>query len=166
MRLDHDLLQIANFCGRALLEVIAIRLATSIDSINDYMQRTLLNFTSASAAIQEHVQSSLVDLCNMDFIAADEQGGYVATQLGKAVVASSLEPEDGAFVHRELQRALKAFVMDGEMHILYTFTPPQGLSVTINWQVFRREVEAMDDSGLRVMSFLGLKPALVNKMWV
>lgn len=54
--------------------------------------------------------------------------------------------------------------MDGEMHILYTFTPVHDFSVTVNWQVFRNEMEAMDDSGLRVLSFLGLKPTVVNRM--
>ncbi|KAJ8120811.1 hypothetical protein ONZ43_g2579 [Nemania bipapillata] len=100
----------------------------------------------------------------MGFIERDNFDCYIATQLGKAVVASSLEPEDGAFVHREMQRALKAFVMDGEMHILYTFTPVQELSVSVNWQVFRSEMEALDDSGMRVMLFLGLKPVVVNRM--
>lgn len=98
-------------------------------------------------------------------IQCDNFESYVATQLGKAVVASSLEPEDGAFVHREMQRALRAFVMDGEMHILYTFTPVQDLSVSINWQIFKSEMEALDENGLRVMTFLGLKPAVVNKMY-
>lgn len=54
--------------------------------------------------------------------------------------------------------------MDGEMHILYTFTPVQELSVSINWQVFRSEMEALDKSGFRVMTFLGLKPTVVNRM--
>lgn len=55
--------------------------------------------------------------------------------------------------------------MDGEMHILYTFTPVQDLFVSINWQIFRSEMEALDESGLRVMTFLGLKPAVVNRMY-
>ncbi|KAI0432995.1 P-loop containing nucleoside triphosphate hydrolase protein [Xylaria sp. FL1042] len=149
---------------RALLEVVSIRLVNSRESINDYMRKTLLNISSTSDLIQEHVESSLQDLLRMGFIQCDSSDSYVATQLGKAVVASSLEPEDGAFVHRELQRALQAFVMDGEMHILYTFTPVQELLTSINWQIFRSEIDALDDSGLRVMMFLGLKPTVVNRM--
>ncbi|KAI1203798.1 P-loop containing nucleoside triphosphate hydrolase protein [Nemania serpens] len=149
---------------RALLEVVSIRLANSRDSINDYMRKTLLNLSSPPDLIQDHIESSLQDLLKMGFIQCDNFESYVATQLGKAVVASSLEPEDGAFVHREMQRALRAFVMDGEMHILYTFTPVQDLFVSINWQIFRSEMEALDESGLRVMTFLGLKPAVVNRM--
>ncbi|OTA64558.1 P-loop containing nucleoside triphosphate hydrolase protein [Hypoxylon sp. EC38] len=149
---------------RALLEIIAIRLANSRDSVDDYIQKTMLNLSMDSDVIRTHVDSSLQDLTEMGFIHCDDSGLYTATQLGKAVVASSLEPEDGAFVHREMQRALQAFVMDGEMHILYMFTPVQDSSVVINWKAFRSEMEGLDDSGLRVMSFLGLKPTQVNKM--
>ncbi|KAI1383222.1 P-loop containing nucleoside triphosphate hydrolase protein [Hypoxylon trugodes] len=149
---------------RALLEVIAIRLANSRDTIDDYVQKTLLNFSMAPDTIATHVESNLQDLTEMGFIHSDDSNPYAATQLGKAVVASSLEPEDGAFIHREMQRALRAFVMDGEMHILYTFTPVYDSSVTINWQTFRSEMEGLDDSGLRVMTFLGLKPTQINKM--
>ncbi|KAI0176300.1 P-loop containing nucleoside triphosphate hydrolase protein [Hypoxylon sp. FL1284] len=148
---------------RALLEIIAIRLANSRDTLLDYIQRTLLNLSSEPDIIESNVESSLRDLAEMGFIQS-ESDIYAATQLGKAVVASSLELEDGAFVHREMQRALRAFVMDGEMHVLYMFTPVQDLSVAINWQVFRSEMGGLDDSGLRVMTFLGLKPTQVNKM--
>ncbi|KAI1082881.1 P-loop containing nucleoside triphosphate hydrolase protein [Whalleya microplaca] len=149
---------------RALLEIIAIRLANSMMSIRDYLQMTLLHLSSSHDHLQTYIESSLEDLTNMGFIQSDSSGMYSPTQLGKAVVASSLEPEDGAFIYREMQRALRAFVMDGEMHVLYTFTPVQDLSVVINWQVFRSEIERLDDSGLRVMTFLGLKPTIVNKM--
>ncbi|KAI2638140.1 P-loop containing nucleoside triphosphate hydrolase protein [Xylaria nigripes] len=149
---------------RALLEVVSIRLAESRDSINDYMKKTLLNVSREPDQIQDHIDSSLKELLEAGFLQRDRYDSYAATQLGKAVIASSLDPEDGAFVHRELQRALRAFVMDGEMHVLYTFTPVQEVAMSINWQVFRSEMEALDDSGLRVMTFLGLKPAVVNRM--
>ncbi|KAK8056766.1 DNA polymerase theta subunit [Apiospora rasikravindrae] len=149
---------------RALLESVAIRLATGRDSLEDFVRRTLLNQTESSSTVQSHVESGLKDLSEMGFIEFDDSGNHQATQLGKAVVASSLEPEDGAFVHRELQRALRAFVMDGEMHILYTFTPVQDFSITINWKVFRDELERLDESGLRVLTFLGLKPTMINRM--
>lgn len=151
---------------RALLEAVSIRLVTSRDSINDYMRKTLLNLTIESELIQEHVESSLENLLEIGFIQRDNFGSYTGTQLGKAIVASSLEPEDGAFVYREMQRALQAFVMDGEMHILYTFTPVQELANSIDWRIFRSEMEALDDSGLRTMELLGLKPFVVNRMCV
>ncbi|KAK8083039.1 DEAD/DEAH box helicase [Apiospora saccharicola] len=149
---------------RALLESVAIRLATGRDSLEDFVSRTLLNQTESPSIVQGHVEAGLKDLSKMGFIEFDDSGNHQATQLGKAVVASSLEPEDGAFVHRELQRALRAFVMDGELHILYTFTPVQDFSITVNWKVFRDELERLDESGLRVLTFLGLKPTMINRM--
>ncbi|KAL7629323.1 hypothetical protein AAE478_000843 [Parahypoxylon ruwenzoriense] len=149
---------------RALLEIIAIRLANSRDSIHDYIEKTLLSLSTAPDAIQTYVECSLQDLIKMGFVRSDDSVSYAATKLGKAIVASSLEPEDGTFIYREMQRALRAFVMDGEMHVLYMFTPVHDLSVVINWQVFRSEMENLDESGLRVMTFLGLKPTQVNAM--
>lgn len=151
---------------RALLEIIAIRLANSRDSIDEYLQKSLLSLSVDLDVISNHVNSSLEDLTTMGFIEADSPYSYTATQLGKAVVASSLEPEHGVFIHREMQRALRAFVMDGEMHVLYCLTPVHDLSVAINWQKFRHELEALDDSGLRVISFLGIKPTTINKLLV
>jgi len=151
---------------RALLEIIAIRLATSRGSFNDYISKTMLSLTADPTEIQEHVEASLADLQEMEFITVDERDGtYQATQLGKAVVASSLNLEDGIFIHKELKAALQAFVLDGEMHALYNFTPVQDLgSVPINWRVFWNEMQQLDESGLRVMRFLGLKHATVSRM--
>lgn len=50
---------------RALLEVVSIRLVNSRDSIDDYMRKTLLNLSSASDLIQDHIESSLQDLLKM-----------------------------------------------------------------------------------------------------
>ncbi|KAM0283614.1 hypothetical protein ACHAQH_002392 [Verticillium albo-atrum] len=151
---------------RALLEVIAIRLATSRDSINEYAAKTLLASAGDLELVQKCVQSSLNNLLSLNFVETDSLGGFCATQLGKAIVASALDPDDGTFIHKELERALRAFVMDGEMHILYMFTPVQDYGTSINWQVFRNEMEALDDSGHRVLGFLGLKRAVINRLWV
>lgn len=87
-----------------------------------------------------------------------------ATLLGQAIVASSLTPEDGIFVHNELRKALQAFVLDGEMHVLYAFTPVQAAEGTINWQILRRETERFDESNMRALNFVGLNPSLINRM--
>ncbi|KAK7745282.1 hypothetical protein SLS53_002777 [Cytospora paraplurivora] len=149
---------------RALLEAIAVRLATSRDTLDEFVQKTLLYQTTDIAEIDDIVHASLSDLQSKGFIAVSNSSSYEATQLGRAIVASSLDPEDGVFIHKELKRALQAFVLDGEMHILYTFTPVQEMSVNINWKVFANEMESLDESGLRVLSFLGLKPTEINRM--
>jgi replicative superfamily II helicase len=151
---------------RALLEIIAIRLADSDESIEDYTRKTLLRLTTSEDAVRKHVKCSLEWLQDKELVTTDTNGTFSATQLGKAVVTSSLSPEDGIFLSRELRRALQAFVLDGEMHVLYTFTPVQDLFTSINWQCFRKEVECFDESALRVMAFLGVKPTLINKLYV
>lgn len=150
---------------RALLEAIAVRLATSRDSLDEYVRKTLLYHSVADITkVNEIVETSLSDLQSRGFISIGAFAAFEATQLGKAIVTSSLDPEDGVFIHKELKRALQAFVMDGELHILYTFTPVQDMSVSINWKVFANEMENLDDSGMRVLGFLGLKPTEINRM--
>lgn len=112
------------------------------------------------------LEASLEEIEQMEFVAKDGDSTYEATQLGKAIVASAIDPDDGIFIHKELTRALRAFVMDGDMHILYTFTPVQETGVQVNWQVFRNEMEGLDDSGMRVLSFLGIKPTTVLRLFV
>lgn len=149
---------------RALLEAIAVRLATSRDSLDEFVRNTLLYHEKNIAETTEMIEARLLDLQTRGFITVDQYCNFKATQLGSAIVTSSLDPDDGVFIHQELKRALQAFVMDGEMHILYTFTPVQDMSVTINWKVFHNEMECLDESGLRVLGFLGLKPTEIIRM--
>ena len=117
--------------------------------------------------LSDFVDSTIDDLITSQLITADDAGCYEATRLGQAIVASSLTPEDGLFLYGELQRALQAFVMDGDMHIFYTFTPiHSSSSLDIDWSIFRREMENLDESGLRVLRFVGINPAFVNNMQV
>jgi replicative superfamily II helicase len=152
---------------RALLEVIAVRLAAHPQALQEYIRRTLLYHTTDRSTLDALMQSALGELVRSELIMLDEHGTYNATALGQAVVASALTPDDGLFVHAEFQKAMKAFVLDGEMHIFYMFTPiqPVGLG-DINWPIFRREIEDLDDSDLRVLHFCGVNPAFVNRMLV
>jgi len=42
-----------------------------------------------------------------------------ATQLGSAVVASGLSPDEGLSVFAELQKARRCFVLENELHTIY-----------------------------------------------
>ncbi|PHH88258.1 hypothetical protein CDD83_7774 [Cordyceps sp. RAO-2017] len=149
---------------RALLEVITIRLATTRDSIRDYFSKSLLSISYGEEFVHKGLESSLEEIQGLGLATCDHLEGFAPTQLGRAVVASAIDPDDGIFVHKELSKALRAFVMDGEMHILYVFTPVQGFGGTVNWQVFRNEMEQLDESGLRVLNFLGIKPTAVLRL--
>lgn len=158
------LLAVTDMVSRALLEVLSIRLATSRDSVHDYFSRSLLSHSQSSEVVHSRTESSLEELQSMGLATSDALGNFVPTRLGNAIVASAIDPDDGVFVHKELSRALRAFVMDGEMHILYVFTPVQDFGVAVNWQVFRNEMELLDESGLRVLSFLGIKPTAIVRL--
>ncbi|KAI9839807.1 MAG: hypothetical protein M1838_004246 [Thelocarpon superellum] len=150
---------------RALLEVIATRLATSSDAIDDYVKRTLLYRSTDGNLPENLVGRTLASLLNDGLIQVDRDDTYEATLVGQAIVASSLSPEDGVFVHAEIQRALRALVMDGEMHIFYLFTPLQASSLSdINWRIFLDQMDGLDESGLRVLDYVGVNPSIVNKM--
>lgn len=153
-----------NVLYRALLEVICIRLATSRDSIRDHFRKSLLRHTHGIEQVEGCLDASLDEIEEMLFVSKDAHSNYTATQLGKAIVASAIDPDDGVFIHKELSRALRAFVMDGDMHILYTFTPVQDFGVPVNWQVLRNEMEKLDGSGMRVLTFLGIKPTVILKL--
>lgn len=155
---------IANFSNRALLEVIATKLAINDESIDDYMKKTLLYHSINHDELAKMVKSTMSDLQESQLLYRTNDSEFRATLLGEAIVASSLTPEDGLFIHRELRKALQAFVMDGEMHVLYSFTPVQAAQININWQIFRKEMDGFDESNLRAMDFVGLKPSIINKM--
>ncbi|OAA43214.1 helicase and polymerase containing protein tebichi [Metarhizium rileyi] len=154
----------ANLKGRALLEVISIRLATCRESIFEYFSNSLLQMSQSPDFITNGIDSSIEELESMGLIVPDSTANYAPTQLGKAIVASAIDPDDGVFVHKELVKALRAFVMDGEMHILYVFTPVQEFGAPVNWQVFRNEMESLDESSLRVLQFLGIKPTSILRL--
>ncbi|KAF4611394.1 hypothetical protein G7Y89_g15619 [Cudoniella acicularis] len=147
----------------ASTEVIATKPATSDESVDDYMKKTLLYHSIDQQKLANMTRSTLDSLAEQGLVRSI-LGNYEATLLGQAVVASSLTPEDGLFVHRELSRALQAFVMDGDMHALYTFTPVHSSPQQIHWQIFRREMEGLDEANLRVVTLVGLKPSVINKM--
>jgi len=44
---------------------------------------------------------------------------YMATQLGSACLASSLGPDEGITVYKELQKARRCFVLESELHVVY-----------------------------------------------
>ncbi|CAI4216561.1 unnamed protein product [Parascedosporium putredinis] len=54
--------------------------------------------------------------------------------------------------------------MDGDMHVIYTFTPVSTTDILVNWKVFLDMVETLDESGHRVMNLLGIKIPLILRI--
>jgi hypothetical protein len=76
------------------------------------------------------------------------------------------DPEDGLFVHAEMQRALSSSVMESEMRSLYLFTPIPSLSrpVEIQWPVFRDYIDFMSEPDLKAFSLIGVAPFVANRL--
>ncbi|RAL00518.1 DEAD/DEAH box helicase [Aspergillus ibericus CBS 121593] len=150
---------------RALLEAIATGLVSGYDAIKEYVRCTLLYLTVDKRLAYSIMGSALQELITEGLLRINDDESYSPTQLGQAVVASAFAPEDGLFVHEELKRALQAFVMDGDMHIFYMFTPLQAATTTpIDWLIFRDQLDNLDESGLRALQFVGVQPGFVNSM--
>ena len=49
----------------------------------------------------------------------NEVDKYLPSQLGAAVLASALSPDEGLIVFAELQKARRNFVLENELHIIY-----------------------------------------------
>ena len=151
---------------RALLEAIATGLASGCGAIKEYVKCTLLYRMVDKKIAYSIMNSALLELIDEGLLHLKDDESYEATRLGQAVVASSFAPEDGLFVYEELRRALRAFVMDGDMHIFYMFTPLQvAMTTRIDWQIFRNQLDNLDESGIRALQFVGVEPAFVNMMY-
>ncbi|OKL59679.1 hypothetical protein UA08_05271 [Talaromyces atroroseus] len=163
--IDSCLAQDNKGVKRALLEGIATRLVSGREAIDEFMRCTLLCRTREEGEIQKLTESSLQELVEMGLIRLRDDDSYESTKLGAAIVASSFSPDDGIFVYEELKRALQAFVMDGEMHIFYMFTPfSVAMNTTIDWPIFRDQLDLLDESGIRALQFVGVQPGFVNNM--
>lgn len=154
-------------CLRALLEGIATRLVSGREAIDEFMRCTLLCKTREEAEIEKLIDINLQELVDTDLVRLRDDDSYESTKLGAAIVASSFSPDDGIFVYEELKRALQAFVMDGEMHIFYMFTPLSvAMNTNIDWLIFRDQLDLLDESGIRALLFVGVQPGFVNNMYV
>ncbi|KAJ9212476.1 hypothetical protein DTO166G4_5968 [Paecilomyces variotii] len=150
---------------RALLEAIATRLVSGRDAIKEYVECTLVYRTADNKDIYKMMDATLQELVDEDLLRRKDDDSYEPSELGQAIVASSFSPEDGMFVYEELKRALQAFVMDGDMHVFYMFTPLQvALTIEIDWPIFRDQLENLDESGLRALQLVGVQPGFVNTM--
>ena len=123
------------------------------------------------------IRDSTNHLLSEDLITKTPDDCYTATPLGSATVAAGLNPEDSLFLHDEMQRALQHFAMDSDLHAFYLFTPinlthspnphqpnHQSSQSSIHWPAFLDELNSLDASGQRVMSFCRINPGFVNRM--
>lgn len=151
---------------RAVLECIVVGLARHEHAIEDFVERTLLAQLVDKATLKSMIAEVIQELRSSKLITATDDGQHETTDLGRATVLSGMSPENSTFAYTELQRAMQSFVLDGELHVFYMFTPISELSEdpdsAIDWPTYRSEIASLDESSLRVMTLVGVNPGFIN----
>ncbi|ROT77098.1 putative DNA polymerase theta-like [Penaeus vannamei] len=157
---------------RAILEVIVSGIATSPEEVERYSKCTLLaaslrnEASSSQADAQNSILSCVEFLEENEFIRLQEVDGstrYTSTQLGCAVLASGLSPDEGLHVFSELHRARKCFVLENELHIIYQVTPVYVSSAwpNMDWLTFLSIWESLSEDMKRVAELVGVEESFI-----
>uniref|UniRef100_UPI00398EBF00 DNA polymerase theta n=1 Tax=Pristiophorus japonicus TaxID=55135 RepID=UPI00398EBF00 len=159
---------------RAILEIIVGGVASTPKDVRVYASCTLLAAShreSEAASIQGNaIEDSIEYLMENELIQIleeDQEGDkiqlYRPTQLGAATLASSLSPPDALRIFADLQKAMKGFVLENDLHILYQITPVYEEWVTIDWYQFFCLWENLSASMKRVAELVGIEEGFLAR---
>uniref|UniRef100_A0A4W3GYT0 DNA polymerase theta n=1 Tax=Callorhinchus milii TaxID=7868 RepID=A0A4W3GYT0_CALMI len=159
---------------RAILEIIVGGVASSPEEVSAYASCTLLAASlceSEAGSIQgDAIEDCVRYLMENEFIQIleEEQEGkkiqrYHPTQLGTATLASSLSPPEALGIFADLQRAMKGFVLENDLHILYQVTPVYEEWATIDWYQFFCMWEKLPGSMKRVAELVGIEEGFLAR---
>ncbi|XP_018429530.1 PREDICTED: DNA polymerase theta-like, partial [Nanorana parkeri] len=161
---------------RAILEIIVGGVADTPEDVRTYASCTLL----ASSMREEHedpreADSGAIEACvdwllRNEFVQVleEEQAGdkgevYRPTKLGAATFSSSLSPSEAVGIFADLQRAMKGFVLENDLHILYLVTPVYEEWATIDWYQFFCLWEKLPVSMKRVAELVGIEEGFLAR---
>nr|XP_014685094.2 DNA polymerase theta isoform X1 [Equus asinus] len=164
---------------RAILEVIVGGVASTSQDMQTYASCTFLaaSMKDGKQGIQKNqdsVQLGAIEACVMwllenEFIqiteASDGTEGkvYHPTHLGSATLSSSLAPTDTLDIFADLQRAMKGFVLENDLHIVYLVTPMFEDWTTIDWYRFFCLWEKLPTSMKRVAELVGVEEGFLAR---
>ncbi|XP_016055399.1 PREDICTED: DNA polymerase theta [Miniopterus natalensis] len=164
---------------RAILEIIVGGVASTSQDMQTYASCTFLaaSMKDGKQGIQKNqdpVQLGAIESCVMwllenEFIqtteASDGTEGkvYHPTHLGSATLSSSLSPADTLDIFADLQRAMKGFVLENDLHIVYLVTPMFEDWTTIDWYRFFCLWEKLPTSMKRVAELVGVEEGFLAR---
>uniref|UniRef100_A0A8C8S5R2 DNA polymerase theta n=1 Tax=Pelusios castaneus TaxID=367368 RepID=A0A8C8S5R2_9SAUR len=162
---------------RAILEIIVGGVASSPDDVRTYASCTLLaaslkDSEQESERDQGKAQNGAVEACvewllENEFIQVLDSGNgvkvYRPTHLGFATLSSSLSPTEALGIFADLQRAMKGFVLENDLHILYLVTPLYEEWTTIDWYQFFCLWEKLPASMKRVAELVGIEEGFLAR---
>ncbi|KAK2489134.1 hypothetical protein MC885_000815 [Smutsia gigantea] len=164
---------------RAILEIIVGGVASTSEDMQTYASCTFLaaSMKERKQGIQKNqdsVQLGAVEACVMwllesEFIQITESSDgtkgrvYHPTHLGLATLSSSLSPTDTLDIFADLQRAMKGFVLENDLHIVYLVTPMFEDWTVIDWYRFFCLWEKLPTSMKRVAELVGVEEGFLAR---
>ncbi|KAE8621126.1 hypothetical protein XENTR_v10004692 [Xenopus tropicalis] len=162
---------------RAILEIIVGGVADTPEDVRIYASCTLLaaSMKQGGGDQEEEHGGGAIEAC-VDWLLRNEfiqileedRGGtkaevYRPTKLGAATLSSSLSPSEALGIFADLQRAMKGFVLENDLHILYLVTPVYEEWTTIDWYQFFCLWEKLPTSMKRVAELVGIEEGFLAR---
>ncbi|XP_054019304.1 DNA polymerase theta [Dryobates pubescens] len=170
---------VASSMKRAILEIIVGGVANTPDDVQTYASCTLLASSLKGGKrghekAQDKAQTGSIEACvawllENEFIQVLESGSdvkakvYHPTHLGSATLSSSLSPTEAMEIFADLQRAMKSFVLENDLHIVYLVTPVYEEWTTIDWYQFFCLWEKLPASMKRVAELVGIEEGFLAR---
>ncbi|XP_019329649.1 PREDICTED: DNA polymerase theta [Aptenodytes forsteri] len=170
---------VASSMKRAILEIIVGGVANTPDDVQMYASCTLLASSLKESKwgnekAQDKAQTGPIEACvawllENEFIQVLDSGNdakakvYHPTHLGSATLSSSLSPTEAIEVFADLQRAMKSFVLENDLHIVYLVTPVYEEWTTIDWYQFFCLWEKLPASMKRVAELVGIEEGFLAR---
>ncbi|XP_044140055.1 DNA polymerase theta isoform X2 [Bufo gargarizans] len=167
---------------RAILEIIVGGVADTPHDVRTYASCTLLATSLKEEEEEEEdggdperrdhgaIEACVDWLLRNEFIQVveEEPDGrraevYRPTKLGSATLSSSLSPSEALGIFADLQRAMKGFVLENDLHILYLVTPVYEEWATIDWYQFFCLWEKLSVSMKRVAEMVGIEEGFLAR---
>uniref|UniRef100_G3PUF7 DNA polymerase theta n=1 Tax=Gasterosteus aculeatus TaxID=69293 RepID=G3PUF7_GASAC len=159
---------------RAILEIIVGGVASTPQDVRSYALCSLLAASvkrNGKEAAMEDTNKGAIEACvewlmENEFISVQKDGQaerYHPTQLGAATLSSSLSPPEALGIFADLQRAMKGFVLENDLHILYLITPLHAEWTTIDWYQFFCQWEQLSSSMKRVAELVGVQEGFLAR---
>ncbi|XP_029287125.1 DNA polymerase theta isoform X2 [Cottoperca gobio] len=159
---------------RAILEIIVGGVASTPQDVRSYALCSLLAASvkcDGKKESNEETNKGAIEACvewlmENEFISIQKDGQeerYCPTQLGAATLSSSLSPPEALGIFADLQRAMKGFVLENDLHILYLITPLYAEWTTIDWYQFFCLWEQLSSSMKRVAELVGVQEGFLAR---
>ncbi|KAG7263529.1 hypothetical protein CRUP_013085 [Coryphaenoides rupestris] len=162
---------------RAILEIIVGGVASTPQDVRLYASCTLLAASTrwgrdpSDGGAEPETNKGAIEACvewlmENEFINIQKEGEeerFAPSLLGAASLSSSLSPPEALGIFADLQRAMKGFVLENDLHTLYLITPVYAEWTTIDWYQFFCLWEQLPSSMKRVAELVGVQEGFLAR---